>query len=60
LSQALDYYKYYYEVSDYKKKEEIIEQWQHRDRQLIMATNVFKLGINTPDIRVIIYVKAIY
>jgi hypothetical protein len=26
LSQALDCYKYYCEVSDYKKKEEIIEQ----------------------------------
>jgi hypothetical protein len=26
LSQALDYYKYYRKVSDYKEKEKIIEQ----------------------------------
>jgi superfamily II DNA/RNA helicase len=26
LSQALDYYKYYYKVSNYKEKKKIIEQ----------------------------------
>jgi superfamily II DNA helicase RecQ len=60
LSQALDCYKYYCEVGDYKEKKEIIEQWQHKDRQLIVVTNVFGLGIDTPDIRVVIYVRAIY
>jgi superfamily II DNA helicase RecQ len=60
LSQALDCHKYYCEVSDHKKKEEIIERWQHRNRRLIVATNVFELGINTPNIRVVIHVKAIY
>jgi superfamily II DNA helicase RecQ len=60
LSQALNCHEYYCKVSDHKKKEEIIEQWQYRDEQLIVATNVFELGINAPNMRVVIYVKAIY
>jgi superfamily II DNA helicase RecQ len=60
LSQALDCHKYYYKVNNCKKKEKIIEQWQHRDGRLIVATNVFGLKINIPNIRVVIYVKAIY
>jgi superfamily II DNA helicase RecQ len=60
LSRALDCYEYYYKVGDYKEKEEIIEQWQHRDGRLIVATNVFGLGIDTLNIRVVIYIKAIY
>jgi superfamily II DNA helicase RecQ len=60
LSQVLDCYEYYYEVSDCEEKEKIMKRWQHRDRRLIVAINVFRLGINVPDVRVVIYVKAIY
>jgi superfamily II DNA helicase RecQ len=60
LSQVLNCYKYYCKVSDYKEKKEIIKRWQHRDKRLIVTTNVFKLKINIPNIRVVIYVKAIY
>jgi hypothetical protein len=60
LSQVLDYYKYYYKVGDRKKKKEIIERWQHRDKRLIVVTNTFRLRINVLNIKVVIYVKAIY
>jgi superfamily II DNA helicase RecQ len=60
LSQALDCHEYYRKVGDREKKEEIIERWQHRDGRLIVATNVFGLGINASNMRVVIYVKAIY
>jgi ATP-dependent DNA helicase RecQ len=60
LSRALDCHKYYREVGDREKKEEIIERWQHRDGRLIVATNAFGLGIDAPDVRVVIHVRAIY
>jgi ATP-dependent DNA helicase RecQ len=34
--------------------------WQCGDRRLIVATNAFGLGIDAPDIRVVIYIGAIY
>jgi hypothetical protein len=37
-----------------------MKQWQHRNGRLIIVMNVFRLGINTLNIRVVIYVKAIY
>jgi ATP-dependent DNA helicase RecQ len=60
LSRVLNCHEYYCKVSDYKKKKEIIERWQHRNRRLIVVTNVFGLGIDTSDVRVVIHVKAIY
>jgi ATP-dependent DNA helicase RecQ len=60
LSQALDCHEYYCKVNNYKKKEQIIKRWQHRDKRLIVATNVFGLGINVPNVKVVIHVKAIY
>jgi ATP-dependent DNA helicase RecQ len=35
-------------------------RWQRGDRQLIVATNAFGLGINAPDFRVAIQVGAVY
>jgi ATP-dependent DNA helicase RecQ len=60
LSRALDCHEYYREVGDREKKEEIMKRWQHRDRRLIVATNAFELGIDAPDMRVVIHVRAIY
>ncbi|KAH6661842.1 P-loop containing nucleoside triphosphate hydrolase protein [Halenospora varia] len=60
LSWALGCYKYYYRVGDQDKKEKIMGHWQYGDRRLIMATNAFGLGINAPNVQVVIYVGAIY
>ena len=60
LSQALGCHKYYCEVSDQTKKENIIGHWQHGDGQLIVATNTFGLGINAPNVQVIVHIGAIY
>jgi RecQ family ATP-dependent DNA helicase len=60
LSRALDCHEYYREVGDREEKEEIMERWQHGDGRLIVATNAFGLGIDAPDVRVVIHVGAIY
>ena len=60
LSEVLGYYKYYREVRDQAEKEEIMERWQRADSRLIVATNVFGLGIDAPDVRVMIYTRDIY
>jgi superfamily II DNA helicase RecQ len=60
LSRALDCHEYYRKVGDREEKEEIMERWQHRDGRLIVATNAFGLGIDVPNVRVVIHVGAIY
>jgi superfamily II DNA helicase RecQ len=37
-----------------------MERWQRGDGRLIVATNVFGLGIDAPDVRVVIHAEEIY
>ena len=60
LSNALDCHEYYREVGDREEKEEIMQRWQHGNGRLIVATNAFGLGIDAPDVRVVIHVGAMY
>ena len=60
LSQVLGCHEYYREVRDREVKEQIIERWQYGDRRVIVATNAFRLGIDAPDIRVVIHAGDIY
>ncbi len=41
-------------------KDEIWKAWESADRQVIVATNAFRLGINRLDIHVIVYIRPIY
>jgi RecQ family ATP-dependent DNA helicase len=60
LSQALGCHEYYHEVGDREEKETIMGRWQQGDGRLIVATNAFGLGIDAPDVRVVIHAGAIH
>jgi RecQ family ATP-dependent DNA helicase len=60
LSRALGCHEYYREVGNRDEKEKIMGRWQRGDGRLIVATNAFGLGIDAPDVRVVIHVGAIY
>ncbi|OBT70708.1 hypothetical protein VF21_10275 [Pseudogymnoascus sp. 05NY08] len=60
LSKALGCHQYYCEVGDQEEKEAIMERWQRGDGRLIVATNAFGLGINAPDVQVVIHASDIY
>ncbi|OBT79273.1 hypothetical protein VF21_01965 [Pseudogymnoascus sp. 05NY08] len=60
LSKALGCHQYYCEVGDQEEKGAIIERWQRGDGRLIVATNAFGLGIDAPDVQVVIYASDIY
>ncbi|KFY65619.1 hypothetical protein V496_02450 [Pseudogymnoascus sp. VKM F-4515 (FW-2607)] len=55
LSKALGCHQYYREVGDREEKGAIMERWQRGDGRLIVATNAFGLGIDAPDVRVVIH-----
>lgn len=50
LRDTLDCYVYYKEVGSVEEKEQIVQQFYSIDRQVIVATNTFGLGIDKPDI----------
>ncbi|OBT70931.1 hypothetical protein VF21_10100 [Pseudogymnoascus sp. 05NY08] len=60
LSKALGCHQYYCEVGDQEEKGAIMEQWQRGDGRLIVATNAFGLGIDAPDVQVVIHASDIY
>ena len=60
LSKALGCYQYYREVGDRDEKGAIMERWQRGNGRLIVATNAFGLGIDAPDVRVVIHAGDIY
>ncbi|KFZ20112.1 hypothetical protein V501_00293 [Pseudogymnoascus sp. VKM F-4519 (FW-2642)] len=60
LSKALGCHQYYRKVGDQEEKEAIMERWQRGDGRLIVAMNAFGLGIDAPDVRVVIYAGDIY
>jgi RecQ family ATP-dependent DNA helicase len=60
LSKALGCHQYYREVGDRDEKGAIMERWQSGDGRLIVATNAFGLGIDAPDVRVVIHAGDIY
>jgi len=60
LRDVLDCHAYYREVGNVQEKEEIAQQFHHADGRVIVATNAFGLGIDEPDIRVVIHVGPIY
>ncbi len=60
VSRVLDYYAYYRDVGDIAVKDKIQKAWVSADRQVVVATNIFGLGIDRPDVRVVVHVRPVY
>ncbi|KFZ24201.1 hypothetical protein V502_01319, partial [Pseudogymnoascus sp. VKM F-4520 (FW-2644)] len=60
LSRALGCHQYYREVGDRDEKGAIMGRWQRGGGRLIVETNAFGLGIDAPDVRVVIRAGDIY
>jgi superfamily II DNA helicase RecQ len=60
VSSVLDCHAYYRDVGDIAVKDEIRKTWESVDGRVVVATNVFGLGINWPDVRVVVYIGPIY
>jgi superfamily II DNA helicase RecQ len=60
LGSALDCHMYYADVGSDKEKDEIQWRWGRTDGQVIVASNAFGLGIDEPNVRVVIHVGPIY
>lgn len=60
LREKLGCHAYYRAVGDTEAKDEIRKQWQSGDGRVIVAKNAFGLGIDEPDVRVVIHAGPIY
>ncbi|KUJ10584.1 uncharacterized protein LY89DRAFT_596276, partial [Mollisia scopiformis] len=60
VSSALGYHAYYRDVGDTAVKDEIRKAWESADRRVVVTTNAFRLGIDRPDVRVVVYIGPIY
>jgi len=56
----LDCHTYYRDMGNIAVKDEIRKAWESADRYIIIATNIFGLGINRSDIYIIIHIRPIY
>jgi superfamily II DNA helicase RecQ len=60
VSSTLGCHVYYRDIGDATVKDEIRKAWESIDGRVVVATNVFRLGIDRPDVRVVIHVGPIY
>ena len=60
MSGALDCQAYYRDVGNAQVKDEIRKAWQSGDGRVVVATNAFGLGIDQPDVRVVVHVGPIH
>ena len=60
LGSALNCHTYYADVGNSKEKDDIQHQWGSGNGRVIVASNAFGLGIDQPDVRVVIHVGPIH
>jgi len=60
VSSALDCHAYYRDVGDTAVKDQIRKAWESADGRVMVATNAFGLGIDRPDVRVVVHIGPIY
>ena len=60
IRAKLGCYIYHTSIRSLKVKSRIQEQQEHADRQVIVASNTFRLGIDKPDVWAVVYTKPIY
>jgi superfamily II DNA helicase RecQ len=53
-------YVYYRDVGNSAVKDEIRKAYESIDGRVIVATNTFRLGIDRPDVCVVVHIKPIY
>lgn len=58
--EALNCHIYFANVGSTEEKDQIQQRWGNVDRRVIVASNIFGLGIDQPDVRVVIHVRPIY
>jgi superfamily II DNA helicase RecQ len=58
--EALNCHTYYADVGSTEEKDQMQQRWGKADGRVIVASNAFGLGINQPDVRVVIHVGPIY
>jgi superfamily II DNA/RNA helicase len=60
LGKELDCPMYYAEVGSEAEKKQIRRRWESGEERVVVASNAFGLGIDQPDVRVVMHVGPIY
>jgi superfamily II DNA helicase RecQ len=60
LGRELGYPMYYADVGSEAEKKQIRQRWESGQERVVVASNAFGLGIDRPDVRIVIHVGPIY
>jgi superfamily II DNA helicase RecQ len=60
VSSALDCHAYYRDIGDAAVKDKIRKAWESADGRVVVANNTFGLGIDRPDVRVVVHIGPVY